>query len=132
MLTWTQQPDGWHANGFRIELAAPRRWLLLDDEREVQQVGPEERPLAVARTLTECKREAELLAAAQRRADLRKRHLAYLILCPCAAILLIGSAPLLNILIVATLATLATRSLGVITGTILWRSAASRDDLFYQ
>jgi hypothetical protein len=106
--------------------------LLLDDDREVLPVGPEEQPLAVARTLSECKREAELLAAAHNRAELRKRHLAYLVLSPCAAILLIGSSAVLNVLIVATLATLATRSLGVIAGTVLWRSVGSWDDVFYQ
>jgi hypothetical protein len=132
VLAWTQQTDGWHADGFLIELSAPRRWLLLDSDRLVQSVSIEERPLAVARTLTECKREAELLAAARRRADLRRKHTALLLLMLAALPILVGSSFPQNALVVVTFATLATRSLGVVVGTILWRWTRGGGEVFYQ
>ena len=74
MLSWTKGPDGWYSNGFRIELAEPFRWLLVEVDHQKAQVRIEQQPLAVARSLTECKREAELLAAARQRAELRRKH----------------------------------------------------------
>ena len=39
MLSWTQRSDGWYASGFRIELAEPFRWLLLEGEPDTAAVG---------------------------------------------------------------------------------------------
>lgn len=132
MLTWTEHTDGWHANGFRIESVAPFRWRVLDNQRTRSPVSLEEEPLAVTRTLTEAKREAELVADARRRAELRKKHFVILGLIFGSGTVLLGDAPVQNIGVVIVLATLATRSLGVIVGTILSRSYAANHEVFYQ
>jgi hypothetical protein len=132
LLTWTEQAGAWQADGFRIELAAPLRWLLLDNDREIRSVGLEEAPLAVARTLSECKREAELLAAARQRSDLRRKHMVLLLLMLASLPMLLGPSFTQNALLVLIVATVAARSLGVITGTILWRWSHPDLDVFYQ
>lgn len=133
VLTWTQQTDGWYANGLRIELAAPFRWILVETKpEETAVVSSQVPPLAVARTLTECKREAELVIAARRRSELRRQHLGILGLLFGVGILLMGASPIQNIGVILALATLATRSLGVIAGTIFWRSSRAGHEVFYQ
>lgn len=132
MLTWTQRADGWYSNGFRIELAAPFRWLLLDSEHTPAVVGPEVTPLAVARTLTECKREAELLTAARQRAEVRRRHIVTLLMVLAAApMLFVGSANT-KIVVGAIVAFLAVRSVSVILGTLLPQAFGEQHEVFYQ
>jgi hypothetical protein len=132
MLTWTQGQNAWHAAGYRIELVAPYRWILVDDSEQSPQVSVAQQPLARARTLTECKREAELLVAAQRRAELRRRHLSRLGLMLAAAVLLVGSSSIQNVVVLFALSLLAARSLGVILGTVVERSWGASHEVFYQ
>ena len=132
MLTRTQGQNAWHAPGYRIELVAPSRWILVDDSQESPQVSVAQQPLAKARTLTECKREAELLVAAQRRSELRRQHLSRLGLILAAAVLLLDSSSIQGVLVVLALSLLAARSLGVIFGTVVGHSWGAGHEVFYQ
>jgi len=137
MLSWTQQNDGWHANGYHIKLLAPFRWVLTEDQAPVDDtisyVSPVTEPLATTRTLTAAKREAELLIAAQYRAAMRRRHAAILPLLVGASLLLIGNSQVQNLGVLLVGTYFAIRSLGVIFGTWLWRIAGiAHEDVFYQ
>lgn len=141
LLSWTQQSDGWHANGYRIVLEAPRRWILTEEAPEsmaaldsaIGYVSTPTEPLAQARTLTEAKREAELFDLAKHRAALRSRHTVILLVTLAIGILLWGGPPMQNLALLLVVAYFVLRSLGVIMGTILWRWAISaRDAHFYQ
>ncbi len=139
MLSWTQRPDGWHANGYHIELAAPFRWVLTQDvpearaEAAIGYVSTPPAPLATARTLTEAKREAEIHDSTQYRAAKRRRHGAMLLLIVASGALVMGDSPLTNLAVLLVIAYLAIRSIGVIVGTWLWRlSGISHGQYFYQ
>ncbi|MDX2342612.1 MAG: hypothetical protein QNL12_02240 [Acidimicrobiia bacterium] len=140
MLSWTQQADGWHADGYHIELAAPFHWVLTKDtvqpasrHESIQYVTNLPEPLAMARTLTEAKREAELDDMACYRAQVRRRHIAILLTILAVAVLSIGGSPLQSITMVLLVAYFTTRSLGVIAGTLLWKLGGnSRETVFYQ
>ncbi len=132
MLTWTQRPDGWYSDGLRIELAAPSRWLLLDNEGSVAPVAIPEQPLAVARSLTECKREAELLMARRRRSDTRRHHVMTLLLVVTATLLLLGPSGNVNAVIVIVAMALGTRSVTILLGTLLPKALGEQHEVFYQ
>ena len=74
MLAWRQERNGWVSNGYRIELLEPYRWVLLRNEPRSEPVQAESIPFAETRTLTQCKREAELLDAAGRLGVIRRRR----------------------------------------------------------
>lgn len=102
-------------------------------ESAVGYVSTPAEPLARARTLSEAKREAELLRLAKHRAALRRRHAVILLLTLAIGILLWGGSPLQNFALLLVMAYFTLRSVGVIMGTILWRWANSaRDANFYQ
>ena len=139
MLSWTQQNDGWYANGFRIVRDAPCRWILTEPdpivpaEGPISFVAPTLEPLATARTLSEAKREAEIREAARRRASLRRRHSSVLLLTIAIAVLALGDSAVLNTGIILAASYVVLRSIGVILGTLLWRIAGGAKDLaFYQ
>ena len=139
MLSWTQQSDGWYANGFRIVRDAPSRWLLTEPPPEpasdglINFVAPAVEPLATARTLSEAKREAEICDAARNRARLRRRHSAILLLTVATTILSLGESQLVNATIILAASYFVLRSTGMILGTLLWRIAGNAADVaFYQ
>ena len=135
MLDWTQQSDGWYANGFRIELRAPRHWVLMDVD-SVQnaaqlRVVTDLEPLASETTLSQCKREAAILAAARDRSRLRRRHARVLLLTLAATILLFGQSPTVNTGVAIGSSLVMLRSLGIILGTWAWKIGV-RHEVFYQ
>lgn len=133
MLSWTQRSDGWYSNGFRIELAGPFRWLLLEGEPDTSSVSLGPRPLAVARSLTECKREAELVVSARARAEVQRRHFAILLLTVAATILLVGSVSSNTAVVVGIVGIcLATRSVLTLLGTLLPTFLGQQHEVFYQ
>lgn len=134
MLTWTERADGWYANGYRIELAGPFRWLLLDANRshDVGAVRLEEHPLAVARSFTECKREAELLEARRRKHLQQRQHIILLLLILGATPLALGASSFGNGMIVVLAIALATRSVMFLLGSVLPRAFGEQHQVFYQ
>ena len=132
MLTWIQRSDGWYANGFRIELDRPHRWLLLEGEPRKDAVVVPERPLAVARTLTECKREAELLRTTRRRAGVQRRQFVTMLLVIAGAVLIAGSSPATSGYVVLAASILVTRSATILIGTLVPRMFGERHEVFYQ
>lgn len=132
MTTWTERPDGLHSDGLRIVLAAPFQWLLFDDERPAAAVGIPEQPLAVARSLTECKREAELVIARRHRAALRQRHMVILLLVIAGSFLMLGPSWTVNAFVVLLALGLGARSIGVLVGTVLPGAFREHHEVFYQ
>ena len=132
MLSWTERASGWHSNGFRIELAEPHRWVLVDSEEEPAVVGQPTRPLAVTRTLTECKREAELLAAKRRRRDVQRHQVMILILALAVTPLLLGSSSNINGLGVLVAVCVSTRSVTILLGTVAPQALGEQHEVFYQ
>lgn len=134
MLSWTQGTDGWYANGYRISSAAPFRWLLetthhpTDDEPKVSAIAE---PLAVGKTFSECKREAELIEAARVRVNLVRRSVMQLAsMFAIAALLSASSAEGLAVwLAVGLVAVVPAKRL---VATLLWRFGDPTEDLFYQ
>ena len=140
MLSWTLQNDGWHANGYQIKLEAPYRWVLTEDQAAapvdtgtISYVSTVPPPLAMTRTLTEAKREAELRTAARYRAAMRRRHSAILLLLVGTALLFVGNSELQSLGVLLLVTYFVLRSLGVIVGTWLWRLAGvTHETIFYQ
>jgi hypothetical protein len=132
MTTWTERPDGWHSDGLHIVLAAPFKWLLFDNERPDTPVGIPEQPLAVARSLTECKREAELVLARRQRAEIRRRHAVILLLVIAGSLLMLGPSWNVNAFIVLIALGLSSRSIGILVGTVLPSAFRERHQIFYQ
>lgn len=133
MFTWVQEPDGWYANGFRIECVAPHLFVLVD--ATIARSGPVEvtrPPLAEATTLKGCKREAEVVAAATRRTDLRRKHLSILLLATAVGVLSIDASFPSNLIAIIATTSLVVRSLGIISGTLFSRYEHSNGDLLYQ
>jgi hypothetical protein len=132
MLTWEKDRGGWISNGYRIVLVEPYHWVLLEDEPAPAPVRAEQVPLAEARTLTQCKREAELLDAATRVAELRRRSWGKLLL----AVLAFGFVPTLtppwDLALIVILLVTAARTAGFLAGTYLARSHLAAEDRFYQ
>lgn len=132
MLSWTERADGWYSNGFRIELVEPHRWVLVDSAASPAIVGQPTTPLAVARSLTECKREAELVAAKRRRKDVQRRQMVLLILAIAVTPFLLGSSSNGNAIVVLCGLVVATRSVTVLLGTLAPRALGEQHEVFYQ
>ena len=132
MLTWTQRSDGWHSNGLRIELAEPYRWLLLDKEKQPSAVGRGAQPLAVTRSLTECKREAELLMGRRRRSAVQRRQIVTILLVLAGTPLLVARPSEINGFIVVIAVMVATRSLTILLGTLAPKALGEQHEVFYQ
>lgn len=132
MLSWTQRDDGWYADGFRIELRAPFHWVLVDlDADEPARVSTDLEPLAVEKTLSECKREAEILVSARHRSALRRKHLRILLLVVAGSVLLLGQTPTTNVLVVLLAGFIVARSLGVIVGSFTPNILGAPHEVFY-
>ena len=132
MLTWERERNGWVSNGYRIELVEPYHWVLLENEPEVAPVRAEPVPLAETRTLTQCKREAELIDTANRVGELRRRSWGRLIMAVVALMFVPTLAPPWNLVLMLVLLITAARAGGFLAGTYMARSYVSARDLFYQ
>jgi len=133
MLDWIEHADGWHADGFRIELVEPFRWFVIDrSAQDHASVSLGVQPLAIERTLTEAKREAELLAASRRRSDLRRRHILTLLVVLSTSVFLAATSPGGNAAVVIGGAFLATRSAMFLLGSFLPTALGERHQTFYQ
>jgi hypothetical protein len=130
-MTWTERDGGWYSNGYRIERAAPFRWVLLANEPE-SSVSLTPDPLAIERTLSECKREAELLRAARARAELLRRNVVRLAIVLACTLLLLGASDAQNLLVVLIATILSLRSIAEIIATVFWRHSNPLNDLIYQ
>ncbi len=133
MFAWAQEPDGWYANGFRIERVAPHLFVLVDATSvPTGPVRVATSPLASATTLKGCKREAEVVVAAERRTGLRRKHLSIFLLATAVGVLSIDAGFPTNLITIIVSTFLAVRSLGIISGTLLWRHAHNSGDVLYQ
>ncbi len=132
MLTWTQHPDGWHANGFTIRLAEPFRWVLTRTELDDSAVRVPTEPLAVSRTLKEAKREAELLVGAARRSVLRRRWAVQALVAVAALVFATDLAAPWDIVVVSSLAVFVLRCVSLILGSFAATRNFSYRDFFYQ
>ncbi len=133
MFTWVRKPDGWYADRYRIECMAPHTFVLVD--ATTAPSGPvriDTPPLASATTLKGCKREAEVVAAALRRSDLRRKHLSILLLATATGVLSGGAGFPSNFLAISVCAYLALRSIAVVVGSFLWRYEHNASDGLYQ
>jgi hypothetical protein len=132
MLTWKRDDEGWVANGYRIRLVRPYTWELLDSTAADAVVITERTPLAVTRTLSQCKREAELLAAATRIGELRRRYWGVLVMSIAGFMFVPTLAPPGDLIAVLVLLLLTCKAVGFIAGTYMARSHISVNDFFYQ
>lgn len=132
MLSWKRDAEGWTANGYRIRLVAPYRWELLDSAVAEGPILTENAPLATTRTLTQCKREAELLDTASHLSEVRRRNFGLLVLALAGFTFVPSLSPPTDLVAVIVLLTLAVRALGFLAGTYMARSHMSVRDLFYQ
>jgi hypothetical protein len=133
VFAWAQEPDGWYANGFRIERAASHLFVLVDaTSAPTGPVSVATSRLASATTLSGCKREAEVVVAAERRTDLRRKHLSIFLLATAVGLLSIDAGFPTSLITIIVSTFLAVRSLGIICGTLLWRYAHSNGDVLYQ
>lgn len=135
MLTWTQEPDGWHADGLLIALAEPYRWELLDvanEEEAPNAISFGSRPLATTRTLSAAKREAEIVAADRRRKMLRSRHLGILAVTSGLSPLVFTEFNGQTFLILLVLMVVFLRSLGTVVGTLFPVSWDTTTGAMYQ
>lgn len=130
MLTWKQERDGWVSNGYRIELLQPCHWVLLKNEPvQVAPVQVEPIPLAETRTLTQCKRRAELLEKARHLTRVRRRLWAELAVALLAFALVPGMAAPGGPILFLVLLVVATRAIGFLAGTYMARSHVAVHDL---
>ena len=132
MLDWTREADGWTSDGYRIRLVAPYHWELLGTAAADAAVVTDRTPLAVTRTLTECKREAELLDAATRIREVRQRYWGLLVLAVVGFIFVPSFGPPGDLAAIIVLLLLAVRAIGFLAGTYMARSHLYLRDLFYQ
>jgi len=135
MLEWSKHPDGWHAEGYHIELPEPFRWLVFDeadDDSEPSAVSLGVQPLATARTLTEAKREAKILATARRRDEVRRKQLLTMLTALSCAALLWATPSSGSVLLVIGAAGLAVRSAAVLLGTLMPTAFGEQHQAFYQ
>ena len=133
MLTWTQRQDGWYADEYVIRLVRPFCWALTqaEDAPEAAVSIPTE-PLATGRTLTECKREAELIASARSRADTRRRQCLLLLISISAALMMLGAPFGGNGLALLVVGILAVRSTAILLGTLIPSAFGEQHEVFYQ
>ena len=135
MLTWAQEPDGWHADGLLIALAAPYRWELLEvaDESEPHSaISFGSRPLATTRTLSAAKREAELVAADRQRKMLRSRHLGILAVTVGLGPIVLTDFTAQSFLILLVMVAVFVRALGTVVGTLFPVSWDASSRVMYQ
>lgn len=132
MLSWIQDEDGWVANGYRIRLVRPFHWDLLDDITPTGAVFAEPTPLATTRTLSACKREAELLETASRANEIRRRSWGLLVLALTGFFFVPSFNPPAALVAFLTLLAVASRAAGLIAGSYMARSHLTADNLFYQ
>mgnify|MGYP001823608507 FL=1 len=132
MLTWKRDRNAWVSNGYRIELLAPHHWVLLRDEPTTAAVQPEPIPLAETRTLTLAKREAELLDAAGRVTEGRRRAWGRLLFAIVSFGLIPSLAPPWDLAVLTVLLVVVARGIGFLAGTYLARSYVTVRDLFYK
>jgi hypothetical protein len=133
MLAWTQHADGWHADGYLIRLAAPFRWVLVpEDDASTDAVSAVAEPLATTRTLTEAKREAELLATAVHRSERRRNWAAQALTGICAIVFAVGLPMPWAFIVTVALGIFALRCLALILGSALAATNYSHTDFFYQ
>jgi hypothetical protein len=105
---------------------------LVDSGEEPVAVGQRREPLAVTRTLTECKREAELLAEKRRRREVQRRQIMMLLIALSSAPLLLGSSSSVNAMIVLVALVVAARSVFTLLGTLVPRALREFHEIFYQ
>jgi hypothetical protein len=129
MLAWRQERNGWVSNGYRIELLEPHHWVLLKNEPRPEAVRAEPIPLAETRTLTQCKREAELLDAAGRLSLIRRRRWAQLIMAAMAFAFVPSMPPPLDLTLFLVLLAIAAGAIGFLAGTYMARSHLAVSDL---
>lgn len=132
MLTWKQERNGWISNGYRIELLEPCRWVLLKAEPTRAPVMAEPIPLAETRTLTECKRQAELLDSALRVAQTRRRLWGQLVVALVAFVFVPTVATPWDLLGFLALLAVIARAIGFLAGTYMARSHLAVRDLYHQ
>ncbi|MCP3993513.1 MAG: hypothetical protein GY722_00400 [bacterium] len=116
----------------RIELAEPHRRLPLDQEQQLSAVDHRVQPLAVARSLTECKREAELLAAKRRRRDVQRRQVVLAVLAFAVTPFLLGSPSNVSAVLLVAVLVVATRSVTILLGTLTPQALGEQHEVFYQ
>lgn len=129
MLTWTQEGNGWVSNGYRIVLIEPYRWALLRAEPNSGPVQAEATPLAEARTLALCKREAEHLDAATRLGLIRRRLWGQLVLALTAFVFVPTMATPWDLVFFLAVLAVAAHAVGFLAGTYLARSHVAVRDL---
>jgi len=131
-MQWVRNADGWTSNGFVIRPIAPSRWALSERPRAMAgavRVVPE--PLRVEATLSGAKREAELLAAAERRGAQRRRlSMVAVVAIVCMPLAGTVTEPW-NAFTVFGLAYIALRALATMALSWLERYAGSPDDFYY-
>ncbi|MDJ0665040.1 MAG: hypothetical protein QNJ75_10785 [Acidimicrobiia bacterium] len=137
MLTWTQRPDGWYANGYVIRLVAPFCWILTEVSAEdapstMQAVSIPIEPLATSRTLTEAKREAELIEAAHVRSAFYRRHMVFFLIACSVAVLVAGAAAPWGLIMTVAAGAVALGVLSRMAGHAFARSPFHRHQIFYQ
>lgn len=134
LLTWTETSAGWDSADFHIEYGGPFRWYLMPraEPEPLDRVRIPVAPLATTTTLSACKREAEQIAVAETRAELRRRHGGLVIAAITGTLLCSGLDYPWNLLTGFALVLAAVRSLGVIVGSSVGHYLAHPHDIFYQ
>jgi len=89
-------------------------------------------PLAVARSLTEAKREAELIASARARSEARRRHILTVLISASVALMFVGAPFTGSGLLLLAAGSIAARSTMFLLGTLMPSTLSSRHQLFYQ
>lgn len=133
MLKWNKDGEIWQSNGFVVRLVAPSRWALTerrgDDNALVQEVPT---PLAITRTLSGAKREAELLSANVAESERRKAWTGQLLASIAAAFISIGFAEPWNMFASFAFTGTALYALAKIVGSWISRWVGHPKDVFYQ
>jgi hypothetical protein len=118
----------------KIVLAEPFRWLIIDEDAPPVEsaVSIAREPLAVARSLTEAKREAELIASARARSKVRRRHLLTLLISSSAALMVVGAPFAGSGLLLVIAGSVAARSTLFLLGTLMPATLRGQHEVFYQ
>jgi hypothetical protein len=134
MLKWVNDSDGWRSNGFLIRPNGPSRWLLSErpivDESKLVRVIPE--PLTTTATLSDAKREAELLAESKQSADQRRSWMLQLFTSGAGMVMVLGLAEPWNMFLSFALAGTALRAMLKLLASWIGRWVGYPDEMFYQ
>jgi hypothetical protein len=134
MLQWVNDSDGWRSNGFLIRQGGPSRWLLLEtaivDESCLVNVIPE--PLTVTTTLSNAKREAELLATSRQSADQRRSSVLQLLASGAGVVMVLGFGEPWNMFLSFALTGTALHAAAKLLSSWIDHWAGDPGDLFYQ